>query len=302
LKSLISAGRGVFLVSTIGNAAINPVMRLVSNRYGKRRVRVLKVLRDGPRHDVKELDVACLLAGDFDASYLKADNGKVVPTDTVKNTVTVLAHQKLGRETERFAVDLVHHFTTKYAQVQNVHVEISERMWLRHSVGGTPHAHTFAGGSGFRVVEVEGGKERLQIDSGVDDLLIMKSTGSGFAGYPRCDLTTLPETNDRILATRVRALWRYKAMPPDFNATSDAILDAMLRVFAGNFSASVQATMKDMAEAAFQAAPEISRISLALPNKHYLLANLKPFGLENPNVTFVPTDEPHGQIEAVFER
>lgn len=276
-------------------------MRLASNRYGKRRVRVLKVLREGERHEVKELEVGCLLSGDFDASYLEADNGKVVPTDTVKNTITVLAHQKLGRETERFGLELVQRFTGHYPQVREVHLEISERPWARNVIAGSALPHAFTAQSGMRLVHIEGTRERAVVESGVDDLLIMKSTGSGFAGYPKCELTTLPETDDRILATKVRALWRFAQLPDDFNCVNDAILAAMLKTFAENFSASVQATMKEMAEAAFAAAPGISRISLAFPNKHYLLANLKPFGIDNQNVTFIPTDEPHGQIEAVFD-
>jgi urate oxidase len=278
-------------------------MQLVSNRYGKKRVRVLKVFRDGARHEIKELEVSCLLEGDFDSSYTAADNRSVVPTDTVKNTITALAHRALGAETERFALEIGRHFLAKYAQIRCVHLELRERAWNRHAIDGQPHAHTFIGGAGARVTHAvctRGAPE--EIESGIDDLLILKSTGSGFAGYPKCEFTTLPETNDRILATTVRASWIFKTAPQDFNVANHQAVQAMLRVFASNYSASVQATAHQMASAIFAACPEIRRVSLALPNKHYLLANLKPFGLENPNVTFVPTDEPHGQIEAVFDR
>lgn len=278
-------------------------MKISSNRYGKKRVRVLKILRDGNRHDVKELDVSCLLEGDFDSSYAAANNSKVVPTDTVKNTVTVLAHKLLGAESERFGIELGKHFLSKYSQVERVYVELRERPWHRHAISGEPHNHCFTAASGtpfYRVTSAS--KQEPEIESGIDEWLIMKSTGSGFVDYPKCDLTTLPETKDRILATQVKATWRWKTLPKDFNAANRLILDAMLSVFAVNYSASVQATMHEMSEAAFKACPEIDRMTMALPNKHYLLANLKPFGLDNPNVTFVPTDEPHGQIEATFER
>lgn len=278
-------------------------MKIVSSRYGKKRVRVLKVFREGLRHEVKELEVSCLLEGDFDSSYAAADNSKVVPTDTIKNTVTVLAHKLLGPEIERFALELGRHFLGRYAQVSRVRTEIGERRWLRHAIDGKLHDHTFIGGSGIsttRVSCVRGGKE--EVESGFDELLIMKSTGSAFVGYPKCDLTTLAETEDRVLATQMRAGWTFKTLPDDFNSANPAILDAMLGVFAGTASPSVQATLYEMAGAAFAACPQIGRVSLSLPNKHYLLANLKPFGLGNPNVTFVPTDEPHGQIEAVIER
>jgi len=226
-----------------------------------------------------------------------------VPTDTVKNTVTVLAHRLLGRETERFGLDLVRHFLGKYPQVSRVRVEMTERRWSRQTVDGQPHDHAFAAAAGApfaRVVATRGGAE--EIESGIGDLLVLKSTGSGFADFPRDEYTTLPETADRILAMNARMAWTYGAPPPDFNAAGAGVLEAMLRVFAQNYSPSVQATLYDMAGAAFAACPQVRRVTLALPNKHYLLANLKPFGLENPNVTFVPTDEPHGQIEAIIDR
>jgi len=73
-------------------------------------------------------------------------------------------------------------------------------------------------------------------------------------------------------------------------------------VFAKNFSPSVQVTLFQMGERALKVAPEISQVHIAMPNKHCLLINLKPFGLENKNELFVPTDEPHGQIEGTVAR
>jgi urate oxidase len=278
-------------------------MKIASDRYGKERVRVLKVLRDGARHEVKEIEVGCMLEGDFSAAYADADNRKVVPTDTIKNTVTVLAHKRLGREIERFGLELCRHFLERYPQVNRVRADIRESRWLRLAPGGRPHDHAFLAGAGTPTARLccsRGGPE--EIESGICDLVVMKSTGSGFSGFPKCEFTTLAETEDRVLATSVQASWTYGALPADFNAANAAIVDAMLRVFAERFSPSVQATLHEMAAAAFKACNEISRVGLFLPNRHYLLANLKPFGCDNANVTFVPTGEPHGRIEAVFDR
>jgi urate oxidase len=278
-------------------------MKIVSDRYGKERIRVLKILRDGARHEVKEIEVGCMLEGDFSSAYSGADNRNVVPTDTIKNTVTVLAHERLGREIERFGLELGRHFLQRYPQVSRVRADIRERPWLRLAPGGRPHDHAFLAGSGTPTARLccsRGGPE--EIESGIRDLVVMKTTGSGFSGFPRCEFTTLAETSDRVLATSVQAGWNYGALPADFNAANAAIIEAMLRVFAENFSPSVQATLHEMAGAALKACGEIRRVSLSLPNKHYLLANLKPFGCDNANVTFVPTDEPHGRIEAVFDR
>ncbi|HEX4951939.1 MAG TPA: urate oxidase [Thermoanaerobaculia bacterium] len=283
-------------------------MKLISHNYGKQRVRVLKVLRGLPgrgetRHEVKELEVGVRLEGDFALSYTAGDNSKVVPTDTMKNTVQVLAHRHLGSETEPFALLLARHFLERYSQVERVTIETSERSWTRLTVDGRPHDHAFVGASArpLATVVAARGAEPV-VESGIEDLLIMKTTGSGFAGFPRDELTTLPETTDRVFATVVEARWRYRSHPADWNATRAAALDAMLEVFAVPYSPSVQVTLYEMAGAALAACPEIGSVTLALPNKHYLPANLAPFGLDSTGVSFVPTDEPHGQIEATVVR
>ena len=279
-------------------------MKLLSNRYGKARVRVMKILRDGATHTIKEVDVAALLTGDFAASYTAADNSKVVATDTIRNTVNVLAKQHLGIEVERFGLVLAQHFLDRYEQVESASAEIFAKNWQRMEIGGKPHAHSFVAGSEAKmwshVVCTRGAEPTIR--SGVRDLVILKSTGSGWEGYPRDEYTTLPETNDRILATSLDATWTWSSTPHDYNAANTAILNAMLAPFANNYSPSAQASVYEMGTAALQACSEISRVQLKMPNKHCLLLNLTPFGLENKNELFVPTDEPHGQIEGTVVR
>jgi len=279
--------------------------KLVDHRYGKSRVRVMKILRDGVTHTIKELDVAVALSGDFETSYTapQGNNSKVVATDTMKNTVNVLAHEHLGRESERFALTLGGHFLSRYAQVQQVSVELNERVWSRMRIGGQPHPHSFIHAENaqpFTRLQMSANERRLE--SGVRDLLILKSTGSGFEGYPRCEFTTLPETTDRIFATSLEATWRWSGEPANYEAANAAIVVAMLKPFAENYSPAVQTTLYEMGGAALAACAEISEITLTMPNKHCLLVNLQPFGRENRNEVFVPTDEPHGQIEATIAR
>ena len=277
--------------------------KLVEHRYGKSRVRVLKVLRDGATHTIKELDVAVSLSGDFETSYTAGDNSLVVATDTMKNTVNVFAKEHLGVETERFAAMLARHFVEKYPQVKTAAVETSERVWDRLTIAGKPHPHSFFNAQNARpFARAVATGTGVEIESGIEDLLILKSTASGFAGYPRCEFTTLPETNDRIFATALSATWTWSGVPANYAAANAAILAALLAPFAENYSPSVQTTLFQMGEAALAACPEIARVHLAAPNKHCLLINLSPFGLENRNELFTPTDEPHGQIEATVAR
>jgi urate oxidase len=140
------------------------------------------------------------------------------------------------------------------------------------------------------------------IRSGIRDLVILKSTGSGFENYPKDEFTTLPETADRILATSFSATWTFNDPPTHYGRANEAILGAMLKVFANNYSPSAQTSLFQMGEAALGVCPEISGLDLAMPNKHCLLINLAPFGLENKNEVFVPTDEPHGDITASVMR
>ncbi len=278
-------------------------MNLKYHRYGKAEVRVLKKLKRDGLHIIKELDVQVLLAGDFESSYSSGDNRLVVATDTIKNTVNVLAFEKLEEQTELFALSLSEHFLEKYPHVSTVTIETSERVWQRLKADGKPSPTNFLAPQKFTPVsEVHATRTETRLASGIRDLLIMKTAGSAFAEFHRDEFTTLPETQDRILATSMASRWTFAATPSDYNKINADILDAMLDCFVANDSPSVQKTMYDMGVAALNRCPEISEVNLAMPNLHCLLIDLKPFGRVNPNTLFVPTDAPHGLIEATIER
>jgi urate oxidase len=278
-------------------------MNLKYHRYGKASVRVLKKLQRDSLHTIKELDVQVLLAGDFETSYSAGDNQLVVATDTMKNTVNVLAFEKLGEQTEPFALALSQHFLDKYPQVTEVTIETSERVWDRLSTDGQSSATNFlAPQKCTPTCEVQATRSQTRLVSGVKDLVILKSAGSAFAGFHRDELTTLPETQDRIMATSMAGKWSFAETPENYNQTNADVLDAMLACFAANDSPSVQKTMYDMGSAALNRCGEISEINLVMPNLHCLLIDLKPFGQTNPNTLFVPTNAPHGLIEATITR
>jgi len=278
-------------------------MKLIQHNYGKARVRVMKVIRAGDRHTIKELEVSVKLQGDFDASFTRADNRLVVATDSMKNTVYVLAQDKLGAETEEFGLWLGAHFLRTYPQVARVEVGLTEHRWERLAIKGKPRDHSFSElGAAKPTAKIVCTRQATTVESGLQDLLILKSTGSGFENFLRDEYTTLPETADRILATKLKAVWTYTQAPASYGQTNGQIIEAMLDVFAENYSPSVQVTLFQMGEAALQVAPEISQIHLAMPNQHCLPVNLAPFGRTNHNEIFVPTDEPHGQIEGTVAR
>jgi urate oxidase len=276
---------------------------LSSNRYGKQCVRVLRVRREGPAHRIKEITASVLLRGEFEKSYTSADNSQIVATDTVKNTVTALAREHLGDDIEAFALFLASHFLGRYAHVASVEVDLEEKAWERIATDGAPHAHSFVeGGGGIPLTRVRADHAGSTVVSGLRGLTVLKSTRSSFVGFPRCEFTTLPEAEDRIFSTSIAAEWTFSSLPVAYAPVNAAILDAMLGVFAREFSPSVQRTLFQMGEAALAVAPAISSIEIRLPNKHYLPVNLAPFGIPNNGDIFLPTDEPHGEIEAVITR
>jgi urate oxidase len=291
--------------------------RLGENRYGKSRVRLSRITRAhdpelGERHEFNEWTVRVLLQGDFDASFTEADNSCLLPTDTMKNTVYSLARASRAANIEEFAMELGDYLLVNNAHVSKVSVEIDEKSWERLQVDGAPEATTFKlGGPELETVRAERARNAAwQITSGIDGLTILKTTKSAFTGYIKDKLTTLKPATDRIFGTRATVAWDYAAATPDtgpdfapeFDLVRARILAALLKEFAGHMSMSVQHTLFDMGKAALQAAPEIARIHFTMPNLHHLLADLSPFGQDNPNHIFVPIDEPHGYIEATIER
>lgn len=282
--------------------------RLESNQYGKSRVRVLKVLKNqkGGEHEVCELEADVLLSGDLDGSYLGPDNSSIVPTDTVKNTVHALACDSLGTCRTSFAKVIGEHFLSTYAHLSGVSVELRERRWGRMDVAkenvGAGHSFVADGnGEWFCRGNFTRGKE-AELSAGIRDHLVMKTTGSGFEGYHQCELTTLPATDDRILSTRITAEWTFGRGASDFASADASILGAAYEVFAGTYSPSVQRTLMEIGEAALEAVPGIEKVALKLPNVHFLGMDLSKLGRPENEVLFLPTDEPHGQIEAVVVR
>lgn len=279
-------------------------IELKENRYGKSRVRLLKVMRDAEAHEIHDWTVEVLLRGDFARAYTKGDNSQLLPTDTMKNTVYSLARSSSAGTMEEFAKELVDFLLGRNGELGSAEVTIESALWKRLSVGGLPHPSTFMHGSEERqTAAVERAREgAFRVTSGFRDMVLLKTANSGFAGFLRDDLTTLPDTSDRLLGTAVRASWTYLASALDFDDTRGVIREAMLRVFAEHHSRSVQETLFAMGEAALGACAHIDAIDLVMPNRHALLVDLSRFGQDNPNRIFVPTDEPHGYIEARLER
>lgn len=274
---------------------------LAWNRYGKSRIRLVKVRRDRDPHELLDLTIDVQLEGAFGPVYVNGDNAPCVATDTMKNTVYALARQDPIEHVELFALRLADHFLAKPA-VSRVRVSAAEQPWGRLSSGGHPHPHAFvqAGAEHWTAV-VTRDAHGSEIVSGLSNLVVLKTTDSAFSGFPRDAFTTLPETEDRIMATSITAAWTYRPGTTDFAARAQA-RRALVETFAAHASRSVQHTLYAMGEAALAACADVTSITLTLPNRHHVLVDLTPFGLDNPNEIFVATDQPFGLIEATITR
>ena len=280
---------------------------LASNSYGKSSVRLLKVVRDGKRHEIRDLTVDVALEGDFELAHETGDNRAVLPTDTMKNTVYAKAAEAELGEPEEFANALASHFLDACRAAKRATVSIAEHRWHRLAADKGAHDHAFERGSGeMRTALVSSVRPgAVELVCGIRDLVILKSARSAFTGYPKDRYTTLPETEDRILATSMTAKWRYGAesgAAPRYGALFDAVRRTLLAAFAGHDSRSVQHTLYAMGQEVLAGHREVVEISITMPNKHHLPVDLERFGLANANEIFVPTAEPYGLIEATLRR
>lgn len=278
--------------------------RLSDNSYGKAAVRLTKVARAGAVHTLYELTVGIMLGGAFERVYTHGDNSACIPTDTMKNTVYALARKHEFDSPESFARILALHFLEAFGHVSWAEVSITQDPWDRLVVGGRPHPHAFArteSGSRSAAVRAEQQGE-LRVSGGLSGLQVIKTTRSGFGGFLKDPFTTLPETEDRIFATKIDATWLYVSPDAPYNDAYDRARRILLETFATHDSRSVQQTIFAIGEAVLAGVPELRSISLSLPNQHRILANLGPFGLSNANEVFVATSEPFGLITATVTR
>ena len=273
------------------------------NQYGKAETRVVRIYRDSPRHEIRDINVSTSLRGDFADAHITGDQAKVLPTDTQKNTCFAFAKQKGIGEIEDFGLELGRHFVNDVETVHGARVEIAEYAWDRITVDGTEHDHSWVRrGSEIRTATVTVDADETSVVSGLRDLTLLKSTGSEFWGFLKDEYTTLAETRDRVLATSLVAQWRYAGGDQEWGRLYDDVRRILLERFATVHSFALQQTLWEMGKAVLDAHEEIAEISLSAPNKHHFVVDLAPFGLENPGEVFHAADRPYGLIECTVTR
>jgi urate oxidase len=271
---------------------------LGANRWGKSAVRLSKVIRGDGEDRFLDIEFQVMLSGDVEAAYLEGDNAAVLPTDTTRNTIYALAQDRLTEDLEDFASALCDHMLAKDG-ISSAEVTIRQRRWSRESATG----FTGGGGSERRLAWVRrNGAGESEVAAGIEGLVVLKTGGSAFAGFPRDEFTVLPEAEDRLLSTSITARWVYAERPSDTSGTWESVREIMLQRFFKDWSASVQHQGWLMARAVLDGVPEISEISFELPNQHHLAFDLSRFGLEDKHIVFHPVSEPYGDIRFTVTR
>jgi urate oxidase len=279
-------------------------IRLGDNRYGKSETRLVRVVRDTARHQVRDLTVSSSLRGDFTAAHVDGDQTQVLPTDTQKNTVYAFAKEHGVGPAEEFAMLLARHFVDDVEPVGWSQVRVEEARWDRATVDGRPHDHTFVrSGAETRTAVVAAYDGGAHVVSGLTGLVLLKSTGSEFTDFLVDRWTTLPPTTDRVLATSLTARWRWSAVPSDgYDSAYDEIRALLVSRFGSLHSLALQQSLWEMGRTVLAARADVAELRMSAPNRHHYLVDLAPFGLDNPGEVFVAGDRPYGLIEVVVER
>jgi len=268
-------------------------------QYGKAETRVVRVVRDAARHEIRDLNVTTALRGPFAPAYLEGDQSNVLPTDTQKNTAFAFAKSTGIPSIEGYGLELARHFVRDVEPVEGARIELEEYAWQRVTVDGAEHDHTWVR-SGREVrtaaITVDGSGET--VIGGLKDLVVLKSTGSEFADFLVDEYTTLEPTHDRVMATSLVARWRFDSVDVDWDAVYPRVRAILLREFATLQSLALQQTLWHMGRAVLEEVPQIVEVRMTAPNKHHFVADLSRFGLENPNEVFHAADRPYGLIEA----
>ncbi|EON24667.1 urate oxidase [Nocardioides sp. CF8] len=274
------------------------------NQYGKAENRVVRIVRDTARHEIRDLNVTTSLRGDFAAAHTDGDQSQVLPTDTQKNTAFAFAKKHGVTSPEDYALALARRLVEATPAATDARVSVEEFAWDRIEVDGHGHDHAFVRrGAEVRTTQVSLDDDVATVVSGLKDLTVLKSTGSEFKGFLKDEYTTLPEADDRILATALTARWRYAdAAGIDWNAAYGDVRALLLATFASTYSRALQETLYAMGRAVLVAHDEVEEISFAAPNKHHFLVDLAPFGLDNPGEVFIAADRPYGLIEVTVTR
>ena len=277
--------------------------RLGASSQGESRLRMLRIVRRGDRHDARDLTVSIRFEGDFSTAFLEGRPDGIIPGETLKSLVHQIVREHAGAEIEVVGLALCRLVLGAHRQVSRVRVEITEQPWSRMDVGGKPQGQAFVlGGPEQRTVAITSNGTQTSVVAGIDHLTLMRT--AGFLARrvgPRAD-DGLDDAVQGLLVGSLSAKWTYSNADVTFGPYRQGVRAAIADTFAMHAARSVQHTLYAIADVVLATYEEILDVTLAMHERPYRPADLFSSQLENPDELFVAAEEPLGVVEVTVER
>jgi urate oxidase len=277
--------------------------RIGSATHGESRLRMLRIVRRGDRHDPRELTVSFRFEGDFAGAFREGRPDGLLPGEAVKNLVHATARESGGSEIEVFGLALCERVLAAHPHVTRARVEIAEQSWARLEAGGKAQMQAFmAGTPERRAATVTSNGTQIAVVAGIEHLALMRTRGFAPPHSPGVEDDGTSDGLQRLLVGTLTARWAYTTGDVTFGPYRQGVRAALIDTFAWHPGRSVQHTLYAMADVVLASYQEISSIALALHERPYRPADLFGAGIENPDELFIAAEEPLGVVEVTVER
>jgi len=264
-----------------------------STSYGESRLRMLRVLRRGDRHDPKDLTIALRLEGDARS---------MVPGEAIKNLAHRIARDEDHPTIETLALSMCARILAAYRGVRRARIDIVEQPWARLEAGGKPQGQAFTpAGVERRTVTVTGNGERTSIAAGLDNLVLLRT--SGFVPTERGQTSEEPTADglQRLFIASLAAHWAFSSGEIAFAACRQGVRAAIVETFAWHTGRSAHDTLTAIADVVLDSYQEIAEVTVTLREHPYRPADLLELSLDG-DALFVAHDEPVGTVEITVAR
>ena len=271
--------------------------------HGESRVRMLRLVRRGDRHDPRDLTVSLRFEGDFGGAFREGRPAGVIPGEALKTLVHTCARQHATGEIESFGLELCRRLLETHPQVAKVRAEVTEQPWLRMEVGGKAQGQAFVlGGPEQRGAAITSNGTQIAVVSSIDNLTVMRT--SGF--MPSRPSAATDDVGDEglppLVVGALNIRWTYSTPDVTFGAYRQGVRSVVVETMALHASRSVQYTLYAIGDVLLASYPEISVVSLAMHERPYRPVDLFHANVENPDDLFVAVEEPVGVVEVTLER
>jgi urate oxidase len=276
--------------------------RIGSSSHGESRLRLLRVVRRGDRHDPKELSVSFRFEGDFAPAFREGRIDGLLPGEALKNIVHRAARDYGAGEIEEFGLALAGRVLSQHPAITRARIDITETPWVRLDIEGRAQGHAFmAGTPELKTATITSNGRQVSVVSGLTGLTVMRTTG--FA--PNRGETADDATADglqRLLVAELTAKWTYTSADVTFRTYREGVRRLIAETFARHASRSLQHTLYAMADLVLASYQEIADVTLAVQERPYRPADVFSAGVDNPDDLFVALEEPVGVVEVTVER